>query len=54
MRILGAIGLGLTMLVLEILMPRVFMGLEQTLVQLFHLAQVALVQAETIIKISSW
>ncbi len=50
MRILGAIGLGLTIIVLQTLMPRVFHGLEQTLVQFFELAQVTLAHAETIIE----
>lgn len=50
MRILGALGLGLTIIVLQTLMPRVFMGLEKTLVQFFELAQVTLTHAETIIE----
>jgi len=50
MRIFGAVGLAITIIVLQWLMPRVFAGLEQTLVQFFHLAQVSLTHAETIIE----
>ena len=50
MRILGAIGLGLTIIVLQTLMPRVFHGLEQTLVEFLQLAQVTLAHAGTIIE----
>ncbi len=54
MRIFGAIGLALTIIVLQTLMPRVFHGLEQTLVQFFELAQVTFAQAETIIEIGQF
>ena len=46
MRIFGAVGLGLTIVVLKVLVPRVFAGLEDTLVQFFGLAQNMLDQNE--------
>ena len=53
MRILGAIGLGMTIVVLRLLVPEVYAGLEGALVQFFETAQVLLAHAETVISTGS-
>ncbi|OHA47101.1 MAG: hypothetical protein A3A80_01630 [Candidatus Terrybacteria bacterium RIFCSPLOWO2_01_FULL_44_24] len=42
MRIFGAIGLGLTIVVLETLVPKIFAALEETLLKFFVLAQMVI------------
>jgi len=42
-------GLAITILVLRLLVPRIWEGLESTIVQFFELAQVLMVHAETVL-----
>ena len=45
MKIFGALGLGLTILILQALVPAIFASLEQTILLALHGAQVALLAA---------
>lgn len=47
MKILGAIGLGLTIIILKFLMPQVFHGIENTLVSFFTLLEGVLTKGQT-------
>ena len=42
MKILGAIGLGLAIIILRFLVPEIFSVLEQTFLQFFHILQTML------------
>ncbi len=42
-------GLSLTIVVLRLLVPRIWEGLESTILQFFELAQVLMVHAETVV-----
>lgn len=42
-------GLAITIVVLRLLVPRIWEGLESTILQFFKLAQVLMVNAETVV-----
>lgn len=50
MRIFGAVGLGLTIVVLKVLMPRVFDGIEESLIRFFELVSMVLDQSQATIE----
>lgn len=47
MKVLGAIGLGLTIMILKLLMPDVFYGIEHTLVLFFDVLDGVLTKGQT-------
>jgi len=49
MKILGAIGLGLTILILQSLLPDIFQAFEQFLLQFFHLASSLLDKTQVLV-----
>ncbi|MBI5135189.1 hypothetical protein HZA86_03065 [Candidatus Uhrbacteria bacterium] len=49
MRILAAVGLGLTIIVLKSLTPTIWVGFERTLLQFFELLQVVMTHLETVV-----
>jgi hypothetical protein len=49
MKILRALGLGLTIMILRSLLPDVFQAFENTLLQFFHLAGSLLETAQTLV-----
>jgi hypothetical protein len=49
MRILGALGLGLTILILRSLLPEVFKAIEVTLLQFLHLASTILDKGQVLV-----
>lgn len=53
MRIFRAVGLAIAIVVLQYLTPKIYAGFEDTLVQFFHLAQVVMAHAGTIVTSTS-
>jgi hypothetical protein len=49
MRILGALGLGLTILILRSLLPDIFQAFENVLLQFFSLASVLLGKTQVLV-----
>jgi len=47
MKILGAIGLGLAIIIIRYLVPEIFLVLVQTLLQFFHILQTMLSMGES-------
>jgi hypothetical protein len=47
MKVLGAVGLGLTIIILKFLMPDVFHGIEKTLVEFLNLLEGVLSKGQT-------
>ena len=47
MKILGAVGLGLTIVIVKILMPDVLHGIEKTLVEFFDLLEGVMTHGQT-------
>ncbi len=50
MRILRAVGLGLVIIILQLLVPRIFSSVENTIVSTFNTAQVIMSVSENAVK----